>query len=394
MVLVVSNLFWISFFILFYTYAGYAMVLWLIVQLKRVIYKNQINSGEKPILPAVAIIVAAYNEQDVIEQKIKNTIQLSYPGNLLELVFITDGSSDQTVEIIQRYPQIKLLHEETRNGKIAALNRAIDFIESPFVVFTDANTILNKDCIEKLTSHYGNKHVGGVAGEKKILQRTTGPVDGGEGLYWKYESLLKKLDAELYTVVGAAGELFSMRTRLYEKLPEDTLIEDFVQSLKLCIKGFVVRYEPAAYSLEYASKSVNDEMKRKIRISAGAFQALSLLKPLFNFFRYPIVFFQFISHRILRWTVCPLALPVFFVSNILLYEEGIFFRILLIIQLLFYLSACAGWYFASRNKRVIGIDIPFYFLFINFSVFLGFARYLRRKQSVLWERASRNIITD
>ncbi len=117
-------------------------------------------------------------------------------------------------------------------------------------------------------------------------------------------------------------------------------------------------------------------------------------KPLFNFFRHPILFFQFISHRILRWTVCPLALPVFFVSNLLLYKEGGFFRILLIVQLLFYLSACAGWYFASHNKRVAGLYIPFYFLFMNISVFSGFARYIRKKQSVLWERASRNIIPD
>ncbi|WEK36236.1 MAG: glycosyltransferase family 2 protein [Candidatus Pseudobacter hemicellulosilyticus] len=386
-------IFWISLFIIFYSYLGYGILLWFLVRIKKWFKKPAPTAAAADPYPAVALVVAAYNEEDFIEQKITNTLELDYPESRLELIFITDGSSDRTAEIIARYPRIKLLHQPERRGKVAAMNRAIQQVQSPLVIFCDANTLLNRECITNIVQHYADPKVGGVAGEKRIWQKEAdAAAAAGEGLYWKYESFLKKLDSDLYTAVGAAGELFSVRKALFEKAPEGTIIEDFVQSLKLCVNGYVVRYEPNAYAAEAASASIKEEMKRKVRICAGAFQAMILLKELFNVFRYPVVSFQFISHRILRWTLCPVALITLLLSNIALviWQPALFYEIVLGFQVVFYVLAITGWIYASRNIRLKAVYIPFYFLFMNLSVFMGFSRFIRNKQTVLWEKAARS----
>lgn len=390
-------IFWLSLAIIFYSYVGYGILVWLLVAIKKRLKPapaDTLNTNEDA--PAVALVVAAYNEEDFIITKIENTLALDYPKDKLELIFITDGSSDNTPAIIERYPQIRLLHQPERKGKVAAMNRAIQYVQSPLVIFCDANTLLNTGCVREIVKHYKNPKVGGVAGEKRILQQgTDAAAAAGEGLYWRYESFLKKLDSDLYTTVGAAGELFSVRKDLMAKVPEGTIIEDFVQSLKLCINGYVVRYEPQAYAAESSSASIREEMKRKVRISAGAFQAMVLLKELFNVFKYPVVSFQFISHRILRWTICPVALITLLLSNIALVwlEVGIFYQITFALQCVFYVAGITGWIFANRNVRIKAVYVPFYFLFMNLSVFAGFSRFLRNKQTVLWEKASRQKLT-
>lgn len=398
MIHTINIIFWASLFIIFYSYIGYGILLWIILRIKSVFSSKNREPGTgkpEPAWPAVALVVAAYNEEDFILQKIENTLALDYPKDKLELLFITDGSSDNTPAIISRYPGILLLHQPERRGKVAAMNRAIQHVQASLVIFCDANTLLNKDCVREIVKHYENPKVGGVAGEKKIMQQgKDAAAAAGEGLYWKYESFLKRLDSALYTTVGAAGELFSVRKSLFEQAPEGTIIEDFVQSLKLVINGYVVRYEPNAYAAEAPSASIKDEMKRKVRICAGAFQAMVLLKELFNVFKYPVASFQFISHRILRWTACPVALVLLLISNLLIVwlGGGIFYQVVLAGQLLFYIMGITGWIYASRNIRLKAVYIPFYFLFMNLSVFIGFSRFLRNKQTVLWEKAARQKI--
>ena len=390
--LILKILFWISLFIVFYSYIGYGILLWILVQIKR-IFKTKGSGLDKSYpLPPVALVVAAYNEEDYIRDKIKNSLDLDYPSNLLEIIFVTDGSTDNTGSIIKEYPQIKHLHESARKGKSAAMNRSIPFIQSSIIVFCDANTMLNRDCIKEIVKHYSDPRVGGVAGEKKILQQGINTAAAtGEGLYWKYESFLKRLDSELFSAVGAAGELFSIRKELFVPAPEGTIIEDFVQSLTVCTKGYVLRYEQNAYAAEAPSASIKDEMKRKVRICACAFQAMGLLKELFNPFKHPILSFQFISHRVLRWTICPLALLILLISNcmLVLNSDEIFFRLVLMLQLIFYILAATGWVLANKEIKVKLLYIPFYFLFMNYAVVLGFRRYLQNQQSVLWEKANR-----
>jgi biofilm PGA synthesis N-glycosyltransferase PgaC len=157
------------------------------------------------------------------------------------------------------------------------------------------------------------------------------------------------------------------------------------------MKGYIVAYEPKAYAVEWASVSMREEQKRKVRISAGAFQAMGMLKDLFNIFKYPVLSFQFISHRILRWTLCPICLSTLLISNIFLtvLDQDLFYFVFLFLQFIFYSLAIVGWINASHNIKIKFLFVPYYFLFMNVSVFIGFARFIQRKQSVLWEKAAR-----
>jgi cellulose synthase/poly-beta-1,6-N-acetylglucosamine synthase-like glycosyltransferase len=386
-------LFFFSFLTVFYSYIGYGILIYLLVKIKRLFSSRVITGKASEFEPETTLVVAAYNEAGFIEQKILNSLELDYPSGKLRWIFITDGSSDATPELIHKYDKILLLHHPERKGKVAALNRAIKYVETPYTIFCDANTLLNKSAVREIMKHYADPRVGGVAGEKKIISADDDRAAGaGEGLYWKYESLLKRLDSEFYSVVGAAGELFSLKTSLFQQAGEDTIIEDFVQSLQICMAGYVIRYEPKAFALETASASMQEEQKRKVRIAAGAFQAMLILKKLFNPFRYPVLSFQFISHRILRWTLCPLCLIIFFISNIFLVYHGAgrFYIVVLLVQTVFFTMALAGRFFAGKNLKVKVFYVPYYFLFMNLSVFAGFYRFVRNKQSAVWEKAARH----
>jgi cellulose synthase/poly-beta-1,6-N-acetylglucosamine synthase-like glycosyltransferase len=390
----VKFLFFFSLFIIFYSYVGYGLLIYLIIKLKRLFRRKQhLQAGPIDFEPDVTLVVAAYNEADCIEQKLKNSLDLDYPEGKLRWIFVTDGSTDATPDIIRGYHRVLLLHQSERAGKVAAINRAMKYVETPFVIFSDANTLINQTAVREILKHYTNPLVAAVAGEKKIISEgRDDAVGSGESIYWKYESLLKKLDSELYSVVGAAGELFSVRTPHFHQVPEDIIIEDFVQSLSICMDGYLVRYEPKAYATEPASVSMREEQKRKVRIAAGAFQAMIVLKKLFNVYRYPLLSFQFISHRIMRWTLCPVCLLLCFFTNVLLVIHGYrgFYGIFLLTQIVFYAIAVTGWLFARQNLKIKSFYIPYYFFFMNLSVFLGFFRFINGKQPVAWDKSSRN----
>lgn len=391
--LLCKALFFFSLFILFYSYVGYGVLVWLILKLKSIFFSKKNIPVRDPDYPGVTVIIAAYNEEGFIKEKIENTLSLDYPADKLSILVVTDGSTDNTPEIAKKYTRVRVLHSQKRDGKIAAIHRAMDFVKMPIVVFSDANTFLNTEAIKKIVVHYQDKKTGGVAGEKKIYATNHKLSPGmGEGLYWKYESVLKKMDASLYTVVGAAGELFSIRAELYEYPGDDILLDDFIISLRICQKGYRIAYESGAFALENPSSSLQEEQKRKIRISAGGFQSIVRLKSLLNIFKYPLLSFQYISHRVLRWAVCPFLLPIVFLLNIYLVcttQNELIYLYLLIGQLFFYGSAFAGWLFFLKNIKIKFLYIPYYFVFINISLYLGFFRYLKGRQTVLWDKANR-----
>lgn len=392
---IVSVIFWCSLFLVFYSYIGYGILLFIVVRLKRFFVKKGLHLN-KSFNPEVTLMVAAYNEEAFIREKITNTLLLNYPPEKVQIIFVTDGSSDNTNDIIREYSRITLLHEPERRGKTMAVNRAMKYVRTPFVVFSDANTLLNKEVLHRLLVHFQDEKTGAVAGEKKILVPEAAATEGaGEGMYWKYESLLKKWDAELYSVMGAAGELFAIRTELYEDIPADTILDDFMISFSINKKGYKVAYAPDAYAQETPSASLEDEYKRKVRISAGGFQSMSRLADLLNFFRYPRITWQYVSHRVLRWTAAPLCLLLLILTNILLcvFNVATVYWYIMGMQTSFYSMALAGYLQARKQQKSRLFYIPFYFTFMNMAVYQGFVRFLKKKQSAIWERSARQLTT-
>lgn len=384
-------IFWISIFLVIYTFVGYGFFLYILVRIKRLFKKPFVFKTES-VLPTVTILIAAYNEEDIIEDKIENTLLLNYPKDKIQAIFITDGSSDSTAAKVAGFNEVMLLHEDNRAGKMAAIKRAIPFIEGEITVFTDANTFLNKDAILELVKHYQNPKVGAVAGEKRILvEETADASSAGEGFYWKYESKLKKWDYELYSNVGAAGELFSIRTALYQPVESDTIIDDHMIAMRIAEKGYIIAYEPEAYAMETASADVKEELKRKIRIAAGGIQSIMRLKKAANPFHNPIFTFQYISHRVLRWTITPFLLFLVFILNALIAIDTpiLFYKVLFVLQVFFYGLSLTGLYFERRNIRVKALFIPYYFCVMNYAVLAGIVRYYKKNQSAAWEKSKR-----
>ncbi len=322
---------------------------------------------------------------------------MKYPKEKIHQVWVTDGSDDGTPDILRKYNDqgIEVYHEDTRGGKIGAMNRGMQFIKTPIVIFSDGNTMLGKESVQRIVDMFKDPKVGCVSGEKRIFSKDTDAAVGSEGIYWKYESKLKKWDAELYSVVGAAGELFAVRTELFQEVEKDTLLDDFIISLRIAMKGYTIQYDPEAYAIESASANVQEELKRKIRIAAGGIQSIIRLSPLLNPFKYRTLSFQYISHRVLRWTIAPVALPLIFIANLILAIHFGFdnfsniYTLLFYAQIIFYAASLLGWYFENKKIKVKILFIPYYFFIMNYAVFLGFRRYLAGQQSVNWERAKR-----
>ena len=384
-------IFWISLFIIFYTYVGYGIILYFLVRIKRV-FVQPIKRIDGSFTPSLTLIVAAYNEASVIEEKIHNTLQLIYPKDKLYITFVTDGSTDNTPTIIANYPQIQLLHKDGRSGKINAVHRAMDEVKTEIVVFTDANTFLNENALLRIAKHYADPKVGAVSGEKRVAIESASDATAGEGFYWKYESALKKWDAELYSVVGAAGELFSVRTDLYVAVEPDTLLDDFMISMKIAMKGFKIAYDPDAYAIESSSENLKEEYKRKVRIAAGGIQSIIRTSKLFNPFFMPLLGFQYISHRVLRWTITPfLMILVLFLNAYLVgTNSNALLAIILLGQIGFYGLATLGWLLERKEVRIKILFIPYYFCFMNFCVLAGIYQYFfTKKQTVLWDKAKR-----
>ncbi len=384
-------IFWLSLFIVFYTFFGYGIVLYILVKLRNAIKGKRILPGNNGNWPSVALIISAYNEEDCIADKIKDTLALEYPAGKLEIIFVTDGSTDRTPQIVAQYPQIKLMHQDARAGKLAAIHRVMGTVTASVVVLTDANTFLNTDALLLMCRHYADPEIGAVSGEKRVKIDDVNDATAGEGFYWKYESKLKTWDAELYSIVGAAGELISYRTALYEPIPTDTILDDFMISMLIAEAGYRVVYEPKACATETGSDNIKEELKRKIRIAAGGIQCIVRLKKVLDPFRNFTLTFQYISHRVLRWTVTPFLMVLAFVLNgIIAYQShALLYEVFFAGQVFFYTMALMGWLMERQQIKVKAFFIPYYFCMMNYAVAAGIKRYYAKSQSAVWEKSKR-----
>lgn len=394
----IEIIFWIALFIVFYTYLGYGIVLYLLVKLKELFVKPiKRKLPEDSTLPEVTLFITAFNEEEVVDEKMKNSLELDYPEDKLHIVWVTDGSNDGTNEQLRTRWEGKatVLFQPERQGKTAAMNRGMKLVNTPIVVFTDANTMVNQEAIREIVLAFEDTRVGCVAGEKRIaVQTRDGAAAGGEGIYWKYESTLKSLDARLYSAVGAAGELFAVRRELFEEMEQDTLLDDFILSLRIAMQGHTIAYCTEAYAIESGSADMHEEEKRKVRIAAGGLQSVWRLRALLNPLRYGVFCFQYISHRVLRWSLTPVLLFLLFPLNIILIftsNTPLLYAVIWLLQALFYFMASWGHYLSAKHIKNKILFVPYYFLFMNINVVRGF-NYLRKRRGQAggaWEKARR-----
>ncbi len=385
-----ATVFLFCLFLVIYTYLGYGIVLYLMVKTKRLFGHYNRGFFNNECLPDVTLMVCAYNEEDIVEKKMDNTKALDYPKEKLHILWVTDGSNDSTNQLLKQYPEVSVAFRPERKGKTAALNHGIKEVYTDIVVMTDANTMLNSEAITIIVKEMADPKVGCVAGEKRVVAHNGNQAAEGEGLYWKYESTLKRLDSELNSAMGAAGELCAIRSALYEEMPEDTLLDDFILSMNILSRGYRIAYTSEAYAMENGSTNLKEESKRKKRIAAGGLQSCWRLKKLMNPIKYPLTSFQFVSHRVLRWTVTPIALIMLIPLNVILVisNAGTFYTTIWILQLMFYFSAAAGMVLTAKGKHNRLLYIAYYFLFMNMNVFKGIA-YLAKKQGGTWEKSKR-----
>ena len=374
--MIATVMFWGAIAMLLYVYAGYPCLVFLLALVR----PRPIRKG--PELPTVSFIVAAYNEEAVIADKVRNTLALDYPADRLEVIVASDGSTDRTEEVVRTEfgERVKLLALR-RQGKTLAQNRAVEAATGEILVFSDATTAYHPPSLRALVASFADPAVGLVTGSVVYGGETS--IEKGRATYWNYESFLRRAESRFHSVLGAAGCCYALRRRLYTPLPPE-LISDVVQTVKVVQQGFRAVVEDDAVVYEPAeSRSIREELERRGRVIARGLRGKYYLRDFFNPLRHPWFFFQMVSHRILRWSV-PLFLIALFVANAaLLYRP--FYRAVFAAQLAFYLMAVVGYVLDRRNIRPPGLTIPFYFCVVNLAPLLAIRALVRGDRKATWE---------
>ena len=381
-------LFWVCMAVIVYTYLGYPVLL---IAVRDVFRKNRKINHWMEELPHVDILIVAYNEEKVIGRRVKNCLEFDYPVDKLNVWVVSDGSKDSTNEIVRQYAsQDKRVHliELERTGKSGAINKVILSLTGDITVFSDANTEFELDAVKILVRYFQDKAVGCVCG--RLIYRNPGGVISGKGesMYWRYETVLKKLESDFGYVCGANGAIYAIRRELFEPLPPGTINDDFTISMKIVEKGYQCLYEENAVAYEEIALTMQSEFKRHIRDGAGHYIAITYLLGLLNLFL-GVRSFVYWSHRILRWVV-PFILIVAFLINALMLDKP-FYQVFFILQCLFYSLAVVGLWTAQYKIMPFVFYVPFYFCGFNTALFIGFLKAVFGQQNTAWERTERAI---
>ena len=372
-------LFWTSVFLILYVYAGYPLLLVLIKKMR----------GEKPVRragiePEVTLIISAYNEEHVIVKKLDNSLALDYPRDKLEIMVISDCSSDGTDRVVESYRDrgVKLLRMPRRGGKTVGLNAAIPQARGEIVIFSDANAMYDRAVIRKMVRNFADPEVGVVTGESRYEVDEDDKSTDSENLYWRYELALKRLESGLGSLVGGDGAIYAIRRKLYVPLqPSD--LSDFVNPLQIVAQGYRNVYEDEAFSYEKGGESFDKEFRRKVRIVNRAWRGLMSVRRVLNPFRFGFFALQAISHKLLRWLV-PVFMAAAFVSNAALLNESSFYQVIFGLQVSFYLFALIG--LLQRERERIGrlFYVPYYFCLVNWASFQGILENYRGQTYTVW----------
>jgi len=381
----IEFVFWMCALSVLYTYALYPLILWLLARLFG--HTPQAPWLDEAALPSISLLIAAHDEQAVIEDRIRNALALNYPREKLEIVIASDGSSDRTNEIVRRYADqgVQLLDYPARRGKAAVLNDSMRRLRGRIVLMSDANTHTEPDAARALVRWFDNPDVGVVCGRLVL----TDPRGGrnADGLYWRYETFLKRNESQLGALLGSNGAIYAIRKDRFVPIPNNTVIDDFVIPLAAKLRhGSRIVYDSQAVAHEESSPTVRVEFRRRTRIGAGGWQAIGLLWPLLNPWRGWIAF-TFLSHKVLRW-VCPFLMAGALAANLLLCGER-FYAVLMLAQLALYLIAASGLLIpgGARVSRVARLASMF--VTMNAALLIGFLRWAQGPQSGMWTRTRR-----
>ncbi len=382
--LIQERLFWTLVGLLVYAVGGYTLMLALVSLI--VCPFKRADIADPDFEPKVTLMISAYNEEKVIEAKIENSLALAYPREKLNIVVVSDGSTDQTEAIVASYSArgVALWSFQPRHGKISAINRAMERIEDEIVILSDANVIYESGVIGELVKHFKNSAVGAVSGSVSVIDAPC-RIGWLEWVYQRYENTIKKLETQIGSITGVDGAMYAIRKSAYRKIQENVILDDLVISMAIARQGKRILFEPKAKGFEHAAMTVEEGFKTRVRVTAGAVQAIKLgivFPPLSQ----PFSLFKFISHKILRWAM-PLVLIALFALNILLMDQGLYMGFLLF-QSAIYILGLLGF---LTKASVYFLAIPFYFCMQNVATLVGIWRGLRDRQSVMWDKAERYV---
>lgn len=378
---------WLCIGMLGYTYLGYPLLMYLLAKLRRL--RQRPAPAAAPDTnhqdwPFVSFLIPAHNEQSVIRQKVENTLNLDYPKDRLRITVVSDGSTDQTNDMLASYGEneIQYIPLPKRQGKTTVLNQTIPTLPGEIIALSDASGLLQSDALKKLVRHFGNPQVGCVSGVYMFETEDDSLRSMSERLYWQYETFLKKYESQVHSVIGAHGALYAFRRALFLPLDQKAINDDFIVPMQIIRQGYRVLYEPDAVVIERESTNLNGEFQRRIRINVGNFQMIYVLRSLLNPRRGRVAL-QFISHKVLR-TVSPAFILMLPVACLL--AEAPLYRFMLELQAAFYLIGVLGYLQEFFGLRISYLYMPFYFLMGNVAAVFGFVRFILRKQSILWRR--------
>ena len=375
---ITAALFWISFAALVYVYAGYPFLLALIGLLSTRMHAAADST------PRLSILIAAYNEEAGIRNKIEQTLALDYPSDLIEIIVLSDGSTDRTDVIVESFrdPRVHLLRVSGRNGKTLAQNEGVKIASGDILVFSDATTIYHPQALRHLAANYGDPQVGAVSGRYQYFDpEGKSPTGFGTIAFWNYENFIKIMQSRIKTISGCCGCIYSVRREAYTPLAPE-VISDLVQPLHVIRKGYRVIFEDRALAYEETTQSTSEEFSMRVRVVTRGIRGLLSVPALLAPWRFGWVSFQLWSHKIFRWLV-PFFLLTIIGSNLFLSQYPLY-RFFLLAQGLFYALTLFGLLFpVQRLWKPLGI--PLYFCTLNAAAFLSVIEVLRGKKYVVWE---------
>jgi len=379
-------IFWLSIGLIGFSYIIYPLVLTLATKLfgKR---NSNIDLTKISEWPEVAVVIAAFNEEQDIKQRVENLLEQDYPADKITYYIGSDGSTDRTNEILSEFTDSRLKAQlfEVNRGKASVLNNLIELVTQPIVVFSDANTHFEVDAIKRLVAHFENEKVGAVCGELNLFN--PGGNDNKDSTYWRYEQFLKDKEGQLNALLGANGAIYAIRTHLYTPIPANTVVDDFLIVMNVAKANYQIVYDKEALAHEEIAPSITEESKRRIRIGTGNYQAFTRLYWALN----PLIgwrFFSYFSHKVLRWFTPHLMITVLMCNFILIGDP--FYNFTLLVQVIAYLTAIWGQKVSEQGKQIpSSVALLTFFVSMNFALLQGFYRFAFKNVKGTWQRTSR-----